>query len=170
MSAKDLLKNTKFKSSVDCNDIDKVMRIVATFGANEENLIKIKDYILKELSELGNNRILYLLEKEFEPIGMVQLILRNADNDPVLANGKDIAHIHSLQISKNQHRNGYGFNLMELLEDEAKKIGISKLTLGVDSDNEKAINLYRKLNYTLVKKQEGRTPEVHLYYMEKILN
>lgn len=156
-------------ASTNPDDIDKVMSIVATFGATPDNLVKIKDYILKkEFSELGDNRNLYFLEDK-NPVAMVQLILKSADNDPELANGKDIAHIHSLQVSKNQHRQGYGLKLMQLLEEEARTLGIRKLTLGVDSDNEKAINLYSKLSYTLMKTLEGRTPDVQLHYLQKIL-
>ncbi|MEA9356999.1 GNAT family N-acetyltransferase [Bacteriovorax sp. PP10] len=159
----------KITSSINPNDIHKVMSIVATFGANAENIIKIRDYIKNELKELADNRILYLLE-DIEPVAMVQLILKNADNRPELANGKEIAHIHALQVSKTHHRQGYGLKLMQLLELEAIARGVKTLTLGVDSDNEKALNLYKKLNYSLMKTLEGRTPEVQLHYLQKRLN
>lgn len=162
MNAQEIL-----RISTNHDDIEQAMKIVATFGANEEELNKIKKYISNEFRELGNNRILYFLEKDLEPIGMVQLILKNADEDPNLANGKDVAHVHTLQISKQHHRKGYGYKLMQLLEQEAQKQGILKLTLGVDSDNEKAIRLYEKLNYSLLKIAEGRTPQVKLYYLQK---
>lgn len=110
----------KITSSINPNDIDKVMRIVATFGADQENLIRIKSFIKNELIELNDNRILYFLEGD-EPLAVVQLILKNANNDPELANGKDIAHIHALQVSKVHHRQGYGFKLMQLLEEEDQK-------------------------------------------------
>lgn len=160
----------KFIKSTDSNDLEKAMSIVATFGGNEESLMKIKAYIMNELSELGDNRVLYFLEKDNKTIGMVQLILKNADGDPELANGKDIVHVHALQISKHQHRKGYGYRLMQLLENEAKSQGIVKLTLGVDGDNEKALGLYRKLGYSLLKMTEGRTAEEKLFYMQKTLD
>lgn len=158
----------KLTSSIDRNDINKVLSIVATFGADEQGLFKIQEYIKEELNELGDNRVLYFLE-ESSVIAMVQLIFKNADDDPDLANGKDIAQVHSLQVSKIEHRRGYGYKFMQLLELEAKSLGIIKLTLGVDSDNEKAMNLYRKLNYTLMKTLEGRTPDVKLHCMQKQL-
>lgn len=160
----------KLVKSTDINDLEKAMRIVATFGGNEENLIKIKAYIANELSELGSNRILFFLEKDNEILGMVQLILKKADGDPELANGKDIAHVHALQISKHQHRKGYGYRLMQLLEQEVKSLDIVKLTLGVDGDNEKALCLYRKLGYSLLKATVGRTAGKELFYMQKNLN
>ena len=108
---------------------------------------------------MGDNRILYFLE-EVVPVAVVQLILINANNDLELANGKDIAHIHALQVSKIHHRQGHGLRLMQLLELEAILLGVNTLTLGVSSDNEKGLNLYKKLNYSLMKTLDGRTPGV----------
>jgi hypothetical protein len=50
------------KTSKGLNDIDEVMKIVATFGAGAEDLLKIKEYICSELRELSGNGTLYLLE------------------------------------------------------------------------------------------------------------
>lgn len=151
------------KKSTNCNDIEKVMKIVATFGGNEEDLIRIKAYIEKELRELGDNRILFFLEKDDDAVGMVQLILKNADGDITLANGKDIAHVHALQISKHQHRKGYAYKLMLLLEQEAKNLRLRQLTLGLDAGNEQALRLYNKIGYSLFK------TTVKLYYMQKTI-
>lgn len=158
----------KFIRSTDKNDIEKAMSIVATFGGTKENLIKIKEYIANEFCELGENRNLYFLEKDNEIVGMVQLILKNADGDSDLANGKDIVHVHALQVSKHHHRKGYGFKLMQLLEKEAKSQGFLKLTLGVDGDNEKALNLYSKLGYAILKESEGRTSGEKLFICKNI--
>lgn len=157
------------KVSTNAGDIDKAMKIVATFGGNEDDLKRIKVYIEKEFRELGDNRILYFLEKDSEIVGMVQLILKNADGDSDLANGKDIAHVHALQIPKNQHRKGHAYRLMLLLEEEAKNQGLKELTLGVDASNEKAQGLYKKLGYSLLRITEGRSPDEKLFYLHKIL-
>lgn len=160
----------KIKRSEDHRDIEKVMSIVATFGSDPKNLIATREYISNELKELGENRLLYLLEDHTRVIGMVQLILKNADNDSQLANGRNVAHVHALQISKDLHRKGFGNLIMQQLEDEALNLGLDQLTLGVDGDNEKALNLYKKLGYSLMKEVEGRSPEVKLFYMQKRLN
>lgn len=44
---------------------------------------------------------------------------------------------------------GYGFQSLSLLEEEAKKLGIKKLTLEVRTDNLNAISLYKKFNFNL---------------------
>lgn len=157
----------KFIRSTNRNDIEKAMSIVATFGGTTENLITIEAYIANELCELGENRSLFFLENGNEVVGMVQLIWKNADEDPELADGKDIVHVHALQISKHHNRKGYGYKLMLLLEKEAKGQGILKLTLGVDGDNEKALGLYNKLGYSILKVTEGRASGEKLFYMQK---
>jgi len=90
------MKNVIFRNTINPEDITQVMKVVKTFGANDENLVKIQNYIAKELQELGDNRNLYLLEDEARVIGMVQLILKKADGDPELANGRDVAHVRNL--------------------------------------------------------------------------
>jgi len=158
------------RRSINPGDIDSAMKIVRTFGGSDDDLVKIQEYISQEFRELGDNRILYLAETSDRVVGMVQLVLRNANNDAQLANGKDVAHVHALQIAKDLHRQGFGYLLMQQLEEEARKSGLVRLTLGVDQDNEKAIHLYKKLGYVLFREANGRSPEVKLYYMQKSLS
>ncbi|MFA5886356.1 MAG: GNAT family N-acetyltransferase [Patescibacteria group bacterium] len=44
---------------------------------------------------------------------------------------------------------GYGFQALLLLEEEAIKLGVEKLTLEVRTDNASAISLYKKLGFNL---------------------
>ena len=44
---------------------------------------------------------------------------------------------------------GYGFQSLLLLEKEAVKLGVEKLTLEVRTDNAPAISLYKKLGFNL---------------------
>jgi len=41
----------EFKKTIDKNDIDQVMRIVESFGANKKGLVQIRSYLEKELVE-----------------------------------------------------------------------------------------------------------------------
>ena len=164
-----LRENLYLRVSINPLDVDKAVHVARSFGGSEENLTEIKKYIASEFDELGDNRILYLLENREEIFGVAQLVLNTADFDQELANGKDIAHIHALQIAKNKHRQGLGTLLMQVLEKEARKLGKTKLTLGVDEDNPKALELYKKLNYGFLKEAPGRNPGVKLFYLQKDL-
>jgi ribosomal protein S18 acetylase RimI-like enzyme len=156
------MESVKLKSSSGISDIDQVMKIVATFGADDENLAKIKEYILTELRELGENRVLYFLESGPDVVGMVQIIFKRDE--------ENTAHVHGLQVAKDKHRLGYGEHLMRLVEQKVQEAGVRRLTLGVDADNEKALNLYKKLGYSRFKVIEGRSSGVDLYYLQKSLS
>lgn len=157
------------KISTDKSDINSVIEVVKSFGPREDELLKIQDYIAKELEQLGENRILFILEDEETTYGVVQLLLKHADDDPLLANGIDIAHIHALQVNKKYQRKGHALQIMKELEAHALSRGITKLTLGVDSDNPPALNLYENIGYTMLREEEGRCVGVRLYYMYKDL-
>lgn len=45
--------------------------------------------------------------------------------------------------------NGYGFQSLSLLEDEAKKLEVEKFSLEVRTDNVSAISLYKKFGFNL---------------------
>lgn len=150
--------------------LEKLLSIARSFGGSTDELENISEYLKTEIAEIGDNRLLYFLSSKNEgTIGTAQLILKNADNDPELANNYNMAHVHGLQIDKRFHRKGLGRKLMQYLEDDSKRRGITKLTLGVDGDNIKAISLYKSLQYKKFKECEGRDPGSKLYYMCKEL-
>jgi len=158
----------QIQSSTNPSDLEKLVNIAKSFGGNTDDIKSIRSYIKNELKELGDNRILYLISSKDEgTIGSVQLLLKNADEDPELANGTTTGHIHALQIDKRHHRKGLGTKLMDNLEKDAKVRGMTRLTLGVDDDNPKAIALYEKLNYKMLKTCEGREEGSQLFYLYK---
>lgn len=54
-----------------------------------------------------------------------------------------------IMIDESFTNKGYGFQSLRLLEKEAKKLGIEKLTLEVRTDNTPAIALYKKYGFIL---------------------
>ena len=59
--------------------------------------------------------------------------------------------------------------MMAYIEDKARNMGITTLTLGVDDSNERAIDLYKKLGYEVFKVEPGRIPEEKCLAMRKSL-
>lgn len=159
--------NYKFRKSINSQDIELVIELVKSFGGNPSEIEKIRSHVKSELEELGDNRVLFILEQGEEAVGVVQLLLKNADGDPDLANGEDMAHVHALQIKKSFQRKGLATMMMKSLESYALDNGIRTLSLGVDGDNHPALQLYEKLGYILLKEEEGLTPESPLYYLYK---
>ncbi len=130
---------------------------------------KIYKSVLNEFSEIGENRVIFIGYEENVPIGTVQLILKRADNDPELANGSTIAHIHHLRVGYRHHKSGKGKELMEYVEKYAREHGIQILTLGVDNWNTNAIGFYEHLGYKKFKDADGKNPEEQEIYFRKKL-
>lgn len=146
-----------------------LMDIRASYSEEDMDLASIEKRFRSELLE-NYNRVFFVGFNENQiSIAYVQLIAFNADNDPDLANGKEIAHIHDLRVRKNFQGRGYGRLLMKQVEDEAGRRGVRILTLGVDNWNARAIHFYNKLGYKKFKETPGRTNEEICYLMQKII-
>ncbi len=150
-------------------DLDSLVSIVATYGASGAELESARTQLAHELSEAGDNRLFYIGVEETAVVAMIQLVLRNADNDPELANGKDISHIHNLQVRSELQGFGRGLRMMTYVEDRATVLGFNTLTLGVDDFNQRAIGLYHKLGYEVFKTEPGRIPQESCLCMRKFL-
>lgn len=134
-----------------------------------EDIDKIHRTIFDEFEELGNNRVIFIGFENDSPVGTAQLLLKNAESNPELANGTTIAHIHHLRISYKYHKSGKGRELMEHLEKYAKDHNFKELTLEVDSWNTNAIGFYEHLGYKKFKEVEGKKPEKGVIYLRKSL-
>jgi ribosomal protein S18 acetylase RimI-like enzyme len=107
--------NYKFRKSINGQDIELVIELVKSFGGNQSEIEKIRSDVKSKLEELGDNRVLFILEQGEEAVGVVQLLLKNTDGDPDLANGDEVAHVHALQIKKSFQRKGLASMMMKSL-------------------------------------------------------
>lgn len=149
--------------------VDDLLKVRASYPITEaEAASNIKRYE-QELKEVENRLFFFGRNEDLSPCAYVQLIMKNADNDPELANGYEIAHIHDLRVRSDQQRQGIGFSLMDALEFEAFELGIKVLTLGVDNWNTHAIHFYDQLGYRKFKEVSGRSEDEVCYYMQKQL-
>ena len=101
------------------------------------------------------------------PAATCQLVLNNADEDPDLADGRRIAHLHNLWVRKDLNRQGHGRAMLAALEACAARLGFEELTLGVDDYSTRAWGLYRSLGFEEFKRDVGRSPEEELILMRK---
>jgi len=159
------IKTVKEKS-----DLQYCLEIIKSDSQGESHFEASKMEMEKEFEELGDNRIVFIAFEGSQPIACAQLLLKNADNDPELADGSTTAHVHNLRVLRHRRRQGIGERMMQHIEKTALLMGLEKLTLGVDDYNESALALYRKLNYTLLKETQGQTPEEKCFYLIKVLS
>jgi len=132
-------------------------------GAHEAMLATFR----RELEEVGDNRIICVGEVDGETVATVQLILKDADGDPELADGRTIAHVHHLRVRQNRQGKGFARRIMADVESRAKALGFGTLTLGVDDTNGVARELYRSLGYVEFKAEAGRSPGETLLLLRK---
>lgn len=149
--------------------IEPLRSIVESYKLSNEQLQYSIKQLTKEIQEIGDNRIIYIATSEDKTVAMIQLVLKTADNDPELANGKEICHLHNLQVRKEFQQNGIGRMMMDHVETQARHLGKKIITLGVDGDNTRVIKLYKNRSYTIFKQEPGRTVDEVLYYMRKDL-
>lgn len=149
----------KFKEITRLDYIDDLLSIAETHSKTAEESAAVRKQLRGEITEAGKNRHIYVGLRDEAVVAMVQIIIKNADNDPDLANGDDIAHIHNLRVRKELQGMGIGKRMMAFVEDKAGEMGKTTLTLGVDDTNERAIKLYGKIGYKVFKIGEGRVPE-----------
>ncbi len=130
------------KEITDVRDVDLLLPVVETYSYTAEEMEIIKTQMLAELSEAGDNRHIFIGLEDDAVVAFIEIILKNADNDPDLANGKEIAHVHNLRVRHDLQGKGIGRKMMAFAEDKARQMGKQCLTLGVDDTNWRAVNLY----------------------------
>lgn len=141
-----MLLTMNVRVSTDPADVDAVMAIVASFGAPEDVLPKIRAVVEAELAELGGERLLFVGEEGGVPIAAAQLIF-GSGQDP---------HVHALQVRRTHRRRGVGSTIMRAIEDHVRRARGARLTLSVDVGNAPALALYAALGYELVSEAPGR--------------
>ena len=151
----------------DEHEIETLLSIVETYPYTAGEMEAIRIQMQGELSEAGNNRHMFIGIEYDAAVAFIEIILKNADNDPDLANGEDIAHVHNLRVRRELQGKGIGRQIMAFAEDMARQMGKLSLTLGVDDSHERTINLYKKLGYVVFKEEPGRFPEEKCLIMRK---
>jgi ribosomal protein S18 acetylase RimI-like enzyme len=102
-------------------------------------------------ASLDGTRPSWVAELDGEAVGMVSLEL--VDDDPEVANGRDVAAVTSLAVLASAARRGIGRALTVFAEEEARARGVHVLTLNTRPTNAAAIALYEGLGYRRWKQQ-----------------
>ena len=106
------------------------------------------------------------------PVGEVTLILspecKAVKGRPMLADGLGIANINALRIKKAFEGLGHASALVKVLEDYAKEIGITRLTIGVEARESRNVAIYLHWGYTELVHYETDDGELVLYYAKEI--
>ena len=89
-------------------------------------------------------------------------------NHPELADGQLIGNINALRIRKEYEGQGHISRMMKLLEQHAREMGLTKLTIGVEAAETRNLGIYLHWGYDTLISWEQDGDALVLYY-EKTL-
>ena len=118
-------------------------------NANISHLLEIEEIESKEiLMPWSYNSLKDLLSND----NVVFRVMIDSSNKVIgyysFAQILDEGHINNIAVRSLDQSKGFGTKLMEDMINQASKRGINALTLEVEIKNIKAINLYKKFNFT----------------------
>lgn len=118
-------------------------------NANISHLLEIEEIESKEiLMPWSYNSLKDLLSND----NIVFRVMIDSSNKVIgyysFAQILDEGHINNIAVRSLDQSKGFGTKLMEDMINQASKRGINALTLEVELENIKAINLYKKFNFT----------------------
>jgi ribosomal protein S18 acetylase RimI-like enzyme len=99
-----------------------------------------------ERAQAGNAALWLLEDEDARLVGQVFVLLRN-EYDPQLADGVQLAFIHSFRVRPECRNAGLGTQLMHHAEADLRRRGFRQVALNVARDNEGALRLYQRLGY-----------------------
>jgi ribosomal protein S18 acetylase RimI-like enzyme len=82
----------------------------------------------------------FVIEVEREPVGHLWLVERRDAYEPTLV-------VYDIDVDESYRGRGYGKAAMVLAEEEARRRGLTRITLHVGARNDVARNLYRSLGF-----------------------
>lgn len=100
-------------------------------------------------SMLRGRSVIYILEVDGVPAASGALVLYT--EDPDLADDDSNGLVSNLIVEPKFQGQGLGTRLLHYLEEQARNRGFKRLTIGVDSSNERAKRLYEREGYSSLK-------------------
>ena len=113
---------------------------------------------------ISGNREVYILSVDGEYIAECDLVY---DNPEYATRPGERLYFSRLIVKRSERGKGYGEAISLYLLDKANEIGYKSIALGVNCDNTAAVNLYKKLGFTVYEEAEDKDGK--FYRMEKNL-
>lgn len=89
------------------------------------------------------NHVFLLLEDDGQPLGYAWIEYKTVPENAFRKSSRSL-FVHQIGISDSYQNKGYGSKLMERIYDMAKSSGIARVELDYWTDNESAVQFYRK--------------------------
>lgn len=113
--------------------------------------------------------VTFLVLQNGAPMGEVTLELSQSGNRAILADGTERGYLQALRIRPELEGQGHVSKMMAALEDYARQIGLTGLTIGVEAKETRNLAIYLHWGYRNFLMAEEDDGELVLFY-EKRLN
>jgi len=115
----------------------------------------------------------FLVLADGDPVGEGTLILSPdckavADRPVALADGKRIANVNALRIEKTYEGQGHISRMMRELENHARSLGYTHLSIGVEAREARNLAIYLHWGYRTFLMSEVEDGELILYYAKEL--
>ncbi len=139
----------KVYSETDRESLEKLFKELQAFERSlwpnraeptEEFIKKLTSALLKEVSE--KRGVIYLAFDNNTPCGFIGGYVEED-----IENQKDYFRIDSFVVLQENRGQGVGSKLIDKIEEHAKKVGQTKIGLGVLAGNMSAYEIYKKLGF-----------------------
>lgn len=121
---------------------------------------------------IGGKAKTFALLASNEAVGEVTLILdpscKAVRGRPQLCDGKWVGNVNALRIRDEFQGRGLASVLVRKMEEEARKIGLSALTIGVEASESRNLAMYLHWGYTRFVFSETDEGELVLYYQKDL--
>lgn len=134
------------------------------------NLRWKQSYIERNIS---NRAATYVVLWDGIPVGEVTLDYHaesygKPESRQKLADGKHTAYVTALRIRKEFEGQGYISGLMHCMEEDAGKMGFTRLTIGVEAAETRTLAIYLRWNYNQFIMGEHDEGNLVLFYAKNI--
>ena len=113
---------------------------------NMERHPELAERFYKELC--SGNRVIYVYQKDGDLLGEIALVYDMHDPDYTIENQR--AYVSHLVVKKEYRRQGIGNSLVAHVVEQAKRMGLRELSIGVDLNNFAALKLYIGMGFDKV--------------------
>ena len=152
-------------------DLDRVWDYNMAMDPDEPRMHRWKESYITRNREC--RAATYVAVVDGEPIGEVTLDYHaeaygNPETRKYLADGQNMAYVTALRIRKEFEGNGYVSGLMRFMEDAAREMGYTSLSIGAEATEARNLAIYLHWGYDKFLTSELDGGELVLFYAKSL--
>lgn len=118
-------------------------------------ILKIEDFSFDFFDRFPSSLFLHYMQNYNDDFFVVLEASGSVVGYAIIVKTRNHAYLFSIAVHPENRNKGYGELMLKFLESKCNEKGFSKLRLDVRIDNKAAVELYKKMGYTEVKKKRN---------------